>query len=85
MSSAPMQQQTIGTSIGKHMRYLLSQVWAHELNGRQVITTCSDPKLVGPGNIICTIETMALNYDEQRIMASNIMHAMNLERGYGDI
>jgi hypothetical protein len=64
------------------MRYLLSEVYAHELNGKQVITVCNDPQLVGPGNILCTIETMALSYDDQRILASNIEFALNKERGY---
>lgn len=82
--SEPMQQQThsIFSNIGTHMRYLLSEVYAHELNGKQVITTCPDPKLVSPKNILCTIETMALSYDDQRILAGNIAFALNRERGY---
>lgn len=78
----PMQQQTLFNHLGKHMRYLLSQVFAHELNGKQVITTCNDPNFVGPGNILCTIETMALSYDDQRILAGNIAFALNVERGF---
>lgn len=77
-----MQQQSISTHLGKHMRYLLSEVHAHEMHGKQVITTCNDPRLVGPGNILCTIETMALSYDDQRILAGNIAFALNRERGY---
>jgi hypothetical protein len=80
MNNEPMQQQK-RVSLGILPVLLQGEVYAHELDGKQVITFCSDPDKVDRSNILCTIGR-GFSYDTQRIIADNIQHALNWERGH---
>lgn len=82
--SEPMQQQSRrGGAVLPGLQVMLQcEVHAHEFEGVQVITTCSEPSKIGWHNIICAVPPQHLPDDIQRIIASNIEYALNWERGH---
>lgn len=79
--SQPMQQQKTREPKASLQVALQGEVYAHEINGVQVITFCNDPKGVNESNILCAVNP-AFPYDTQRIIADNIQHSLNWERGH---
>lgn len=68
------------------MTPLMGKVYVHHVHGQCVITTCFDPKRIGPQNILARIEpwsgpTRERPSDFEKIIADNMAYAMNLERG----
>lgn len=63
---------------GSFTNILTCKVYAHA-DGEQQIIVSGDPQLRA-GIVLARIPQMG-NYDVERILAGNIAHAMNLERG----
>lgn len=68
------------------MTPLMGKVYVHHYNDQCVITTCFNPKLVGPANILARIEPWSgpctrRPSDFEKIIADNLAYAVNLERG----
>lgn len=65
---------------------LMGRVYVHHYLDQCVITTCFEPRQVGPKNILARIEPWAgpsrqRPSDFEKIIADNIAYAINLERG----
>lgn len=68
------------------MTPLCGKVYVHHVHGQCVITTCFDPRRIGPQNILARIEPFTGPHvqrpsDYEKIIADNIAYAINLERG----
>lgn len=88
--SPVMQQQAVPADdyekVFTDMTPLMGKVYVHHYHEQCVITTCFDPRRIGPANILARIEpwsgpTRTRPSDFEKIIADNIAYAMNVERG----